>query len=162
MEEKIIERNISEIPKKESNAFDPNKYHNKSVKIAKVQEVEVTDFYPNGSYDDKSTATTHKIKIETEPLHELDEGGNFTDKILTFKDEVKNVEVPITRRHYFGLSIDENGNWFISKHPNAKLWAFMKLHKVEDPTALIGKYAKLVAIPSTNPEDDSTKLRILV
>jgi len=161
MEEKIIERNVSEIPTKESNSIDLSLYHNKTVKIAKVHEVEVQDLYPNGEYNPKSVLTTHKIKIETEPLRELDEGNNFTDKPLVFKDDKGN-ENPITRRHYFGLSLDDDGNWFISKHPNAKLWKFMQNFKVTDPKQLEGKYVKLVWIPSSNPEEDTGKLRILV
>jgi hypothetical protein len=113
-----------------TNMFDATKYEGKKVRIGKVEKLHVLDLYPDGVYDPQSQEMKWAIKITTEPLKELDENGNFTDKIVTFKDKEGNVQPKIIW-HSFNLQkmIDEKTHaekWVISKHPKASLWAFMR------------------------------------
>jgi hypothetical protein len=166
MNEKIIERNLDEIPAVTPKpSFDALAYEGKRVKIAEVKELEVIDFYtgPKGTYNDKSTETKHVILIATEPLKRIDEGGNFTEELYKYYDTLSASEKTVSVEARLGLKYDvEKKEWIISKHPKAKLWKFMKKLGAEKLSELKNKYVTLTAQASDNPEDDRNYLRIVI
>jgi hypothetical protein len=66
-------------------------YEGKRIKIAKVSQVEVIDYYPDGeNFNKDSTEKVMKLEIETESLKELDANGNnlVTDLEITNKEGI--------------------------------------------------------------------------
>ena len=142
--------------------FDASKYEGRRVKIAKVEEIEVIDFYPDGeTYNPNSTEKVHKIEIETEPLREIDDKGNFTDKVLSFM-KADGSEKKVTVNARFALQKDDKGIWVISKHPKAQLWAFMRKMGAIKLSDLTNNLVTLTVQPSKKPGDDRKFLRIVI
>ena len=142
---------------------DFSAYEGKRLKIAKVEEIEDIDHYPDGkTYNAASTEKAHFMVITTEPLKELDEKGNFTDKVLEFTNiEGTSKKVEVTQR--FNLQYDEGEEqWVISQHAKCKLWNFMKKMKANKPSDLINQLVTLTLAPSKKPGDDRAFLRIVV
>ena len=165
-ESTVVDRNLDEIEKSMPKAsFDTLSYEGKRVKIDKVMELEVTDFYAGegGTYDTNSIAKKHVISVVTEPLPKLDDKGEVTETLYRYFDEVANAEKTVTVDIRLGLKLDKTTDmWVISKHPKAKLWKFMRKMGVEKLSELKGKFVTLTAEPSSNPDDDRSYLRIAI
>jgi hypothetical protein len=157
--------NLSDIPVVEkSQGIDISKYEGKRVRIAKVTPVLVTDYYPDGEHFNKdSQDKVMKLELETESLKELDANGNFTEKDLTYtKDGITKTISVNTRLSLQPEEREGTLNWVISKHPKAKLWAFMRKLGANKPEELIGKIVTLTVEPSKKLGDDRKYLRIVL
>jgi hypothetical protein len=137
---------IDDIPivEKQSGA-DFSEFEGKRVRIAKVSQVEVTDFYPDGeNYNKDSKEKVMKLEIETEVIDGLSK--------------------PVTARFPLQQDVDKSGNkiWVISKHSKAKLWAFMRKLNASKPSELINKLVTLTLEPSKTPGDNRKFLRIVM
>jgi hypothetical protein len=172
-EERIIERDLDKIEKRTpKSSFDANQYEGRKVKIAKVEEIETIDHFvkfnadtklweSSETYNPNSTKKIHQIRVITESLRKIDEGGNFSDELYEIKDEVNGIIKHITIKEDFNLKEDGN-DWVISKHQKSKMWKFMRKMGVEKLSDLKGKYVTLKTEASTNPDDDRVYLRIIV
>jgi hypothetical protein len=173
MGETIIERDLDAIVTKTPKpTFDANAYEGRKVKIDKVEEIETINHFvrwnpelkvweSTDKYNSESTKKVHGIKITTEPLKKIDEGGNFSNELYEFKDDVTGDVKHIQITEMFSLKQDGN-DWVISKHPKAKLWKFMRKMGIEKLSELKGKYVTLKTEASNNSEDDRSYLRIIV
>ncbi|MGQ4874269.1 MAG: hypothetical protein ACP6IY_09395 [Promethearchaeia archaeon] len=163
------EFNLNDLKVKESSSFDASLYEGQRLKIEKIEMIEVIDKFPidantgKGIYDANSTLTKKVVEITTEPLKKAiktSEGViNFTSEDVEFNDKEGNVK-KIQISHRFNLQKGEDG-WFISKHPKASLWAFMRKIGVQDVLELKDKYVTLTTTPSKDPEDDKIYLNIV-
>jgi len=160
---KVIQRDLNRIQTEEPKEIvDVSIYEGKRFKIAKVEEVEVINFY-NGpvindkpSYNPNSTEKKHVIEIETEPLPKIGKDGEVLPELVTF-GEGKFLSV----KAKFNLKLNDSNNWVVSKHSRASLWKFMRKMSVENLEALIGKFVTLTTEGASNPDDDRIFLKIV-
>lgn len=169
-EEKSPEKtnNLDDIPIVESTSmFDATKFEGMRVKVDNVEKKQVTDFFPDGStYKKDSTDMKWVVEITTEPLREIDNDGQVTDKIIEMPQEDgthKNLRV--TKR--FNLQEQLNNETgkpevVISKHPKASLWKFMRKMGTDSLSGLKGKVVTLTSEPSKVEGDDRRFLSIVV
>jgi hypothetical protein len=156
---------LDKIPVVEKTAgIDVSNYEGKRVRIAKATPIWAINYYPDGeNFKADSTEKVLKLELETEPLKELDANGNFTEKDLTYeKDGVKKTITVNTRLSFQPEVKDGKTNWVVSKHPKAKLWAFMRKLGATIPQELIGKIITLTVEPSKKPGDDKKYLRFVL
>jgi hypothetical protein len=140
-------------------AFNSEKYEGKKVLIGDIKIKEETDHYHGGKvYDATSTEKMFRVYIYTEPIKELDEKGNFTDKILQYDKD--GVMTPVTVHVRFNLGKDAEGKPEISKHPKADLWKFMRKHGAATLPELKGKLVMLNTELSGVEGDNRKFLRI--
>ncbi len=177
-------QNELDIPQVErASGFDAKPYEGKRVKIATVRRIWDINTFPDGqTYNPASTLMMWKIVIETEVLRELDENGNFTDKLVEFTDDkknVKNIRVqltlnlqeeidPNTKQPVMGTYKNEitgqdeqRPNPVLSKHPKASAWKFCRKMGANNLTELKDKIVTLTTVPAKDPEDDRVFLRIV-
>lgn len=145
-----------------ASGFDAKKFEGKKVMIADILVKEETNFYPDGqTYDENSKEKIKRVYFVSEPLHEIDEKGNVSDKLLLMPTADGGVK-PVTVQARFNLQKDSSGNWVISKHPKAKLW--MALKKLGCATLKEVKEKKpqvmLITEPSKVANDDRLFLRL--
>jgi len=163
--------------------FDGKLYEGKRVKIAIVKRIWDINTFPDGqTYNANSTEMMWKVFMETEPLHELDENGNFTDKLVEYSDDKKNVKNitvsltlnlqeeidPNTRQVVMGSYVNEitgqseqRPNPVLSRHPKASAWAFCRKMGANNLTELKDKIVTLTTVPSKTEGDDRVFLRIV-
>ena len=155
-----------------ANKLDKTKYEGFRIQIAKVSPEHIQDQFPKGVdgqpavYTPNSTAMKWVIRIETAPLPELDADGKATAKLIEFPQKdgtMKN----FTITHDFNLQEEFNPETkqmevAISKHPKAKLWAFMRKMGAQKVSELNKKLVTLTAQPSKKEGDDRIFLSIVV
>ncbi len=183
--EENIEKNELDIPIVEKAAgFDGRNYEGKRVKIASIKRIWDLNMFTgaDGSYNKESTEMMWKVYIETEPLHELDEVGNFNDKLVEFKDSngnMKNITVsmtlnlqneidPNTKEVVMGSyknditgQMEQRPNPVLSRHPKAAAWAFCRKMGANNLKELADKIVTLTTVPSKTDGDDRVFLRIV-
>jgi len=145
-------------------SFDPTVFEGQRVQIGNVEIKEVIDKYPNGEYDENSTQKKRIVEITTKPLLEanVDEAtGNtsFGPNAVSFPQEDGSTK-PLVVTARFNLTLKE-GEWVISKHPKASLWAFMRKMGANTLRELENKFVTITTTPSKNPEDDKRYLSIV-
>jgi len=167
MEETQTDDNLDNIPIVDSatELFDAAPYEGKRVKIASIKKIFVTNFYPDGkNYDANSQEKMWKVELETEPIKELDDNGEFTDKVLTYEKDGEQKNITVTARFNLQEKTNESTGKkeiVISKHPKAKLFAFMRKMGAETLNELKGKLVTLTVVPSTIEGDDRVFLRLV-
>ena len=146
-----------------SSGLDITKYEGKRVRIAATNLVWVTDYYPDGeTFKKDSTDKVLKLEITTEALKELDALGNFTEKDLAYEKDGVSKKITVNTRLALQPEVkDGKTNWVISKHPKAKLWAFMRKLGANTPQELIEKIVTLTVEPSKKPGEEKKYLRIV-
>ena len=158
---KVLDVDLDAIQAVEAGSdLDVSQYEGFRTTIAKVEVIEAINWYNKPSadgngfiYNPESTEKMQKVRIVTKPLPVLDSDGHATTELLSL-GEGKNLEVQAR----FNLSLID-GKWQISKHPKAKLWAFMRKMNVEKISELEGKFVTLTTEPSKT--DDKVYLRIV-
>ena len=146
--------------------FDANKYDGYKSKIDGVKKIEVPDYFPNGVLDRTSTAKRMVLELSTEPLKEIDDKGNLTNKEIEYLDEDGEPKKFVIRQQVaLQKRVDKATGaitWVISKHPKSKAYQLLRKKGCEKPSELVGKNVILVAEPSKTEGDDRVFLRISI
>jgi len=141
-------------------SFDAKAFEGKKVKIEKVEIARVPDNFATGSYVKETEEMKWVTKVTTEPLKELDEKGNFTDKLMEYEDQETNKKKNITVTQQFNMGESEEGKPTVIKHEKASLWKAMKKLGVTKLSELKGKEVMLDTKPSTDENDDRVFLKL--
>lgn len=165
-----------------ASGFNARPYEGKRVKIARVERIWAQNVFPDGkTYTPESKEMMWKVQIETEPIKELDDKGEFIDKVIEIvndKKEKKNITVTtefnlqsetndagdiVMGKYHNDITNqdEERPNPVISRHPKAALWAFMRKIGVEKLADLKDKIVTLTTVPSKKENDDRVFLRIV-
>ena len=153
---------LDDVPIVEKKTRDFEAYDGKKVKIAKIEIKEEINFFPDGkTYEPESTQKCFRLYIIAEPLKELDEKGNFTDKNIEILNE-DGTSKQILLHARFNLNTGADGKPEISKHPKGRCWQFMRKLGATKLSELIGKMVKIDSEPSKTEGDDRKYLRLAV
>jgi hypothetical protein len=140
--------------------LDVSGYEGFRIPIDSVEVIETINWYNKLSadgtsfvYNPESTEKMQKVRIKTSPLPVLDENGKPTEELVSIGED-KKLEVQAR----FNLS-QIDGKWVISKHPKAKLWAFMRKLNAEKLSDMKEQFVTLTTEPSKT--DDKVYLRIV-
>ena len=142
-------------------SIDAEKYMGKKVKIDLIKIKKEIDHYHGGQvYDEESKETCFRVYLYTEPIRELDEAGEFTDKAISVEKEGVKEPLRVYLRFNLGKNAEDENVPEISKHPKAACWKFMRKMGAETLEELKGKYVLLDTKPSSDPEDKRVFLTI--
>jgi hypothetical protein len=160
--------------------FDPKLFDGQRVPVDSVEKLQVVDYYPEKSvinsesglteiskeYDFSSTKKKWVIEIITKPLHKvtLDANGypKVLDDIMSFTKDGKDVPLVIRERFNLQSEIKDDGTEevYISKHPKASLWKFMRKLEVDTLSEIKDKLVTITTTPSKKDGDDRLFLTI--
>lgn len=137
-------------------------YEGKKVAIGEIVIKLEKNWYPDGQvYNPNSTEKMYRVYIYSEPLPLLDDHGNIVPgKFLQVEKNGKNEAIRVHTR--FNLNTNSlDGKPEISRHPKAKLWAFIRKMGAQNLNELTGKLVLLALEPSKDENDDRKFLKIV-
>ena len=159
---KAVNFALDDVPVINKKTIDAEKYQGKKVKIANVEIKEEINFYPDGkTFDAESKEKCFRLYIISEPLCELDEKGNFTDKQVAIIQE-DGTNKPLIVKARFNLNTGIGGAPEISKHPKAKLWVAMRKLGALKLSEIVGKFVMIDLELSKIDGDDRKYLRLAI